>query len=173
MDLGDIILFEGETSLVVRVEETGYVHIMSSSGTVRGIPSDLDLTDPAKCLVRYNPYRSWPFVTLSKKPKGKLLSVALPDLDGGLHWLTLFEDWIVGEPLRNGGALYLRPTLGLRYPDRVFVQFEQMQTSVVIPRHFTSVGRRGSDAKFSRAKAVIDDLTVYDHLLGDTLGEDE
>ena len=173
MDLGDIIVLGGTLRLVVRLDDSGHAYVSTSEGEIVRVADNLDLTDPG-CVVRCNPYRSWPFVLLPHARHGRVTGAALPDKNGDLHWLTLFEHYLVGEPIRTGGALHLNPILGLRYPSRVFIRFERGQTSVIIPRRFTPVARKGTDAQFRRLKNQGPRrLTVYDHLLGDTLGEDE
>jgi len=172
MDLGDLIDFRGEAWIVARTTESGEVCIVTYSGKTDLVPGNLDDTDP-NCRVLGNPYQTWPYVSLPLKSLGKVTGVALPKIDGDLVWLRPFYDWLVGEPLRIGGALYLSRTLGITYPDRVVVRFERGQTSVRIPRKFTPVGQRRTDAQFSRVKVEPKQLTAYDYLLGDTLGEDE
>jgi hypothetical protein len=178
MDLGDLIDMQGKVWLVVRLDEAGNAYVATAEGTTRRVSDTLNTTDPDNCKVRCNPYRDWPHVLLpvrtpGTRNPGRVTGVALPNRVGDLFWLRQFQSWVVGEPLRAGGALLLRPSLRLVHPQRVVVKFEKGQTSVVIPKRFTTIARKGTDAQFSRVKREPKHLTAYDHLLGDTLGEDE
>lgn len=175
MERGDILILDGVKLLVVRVdeEEAQTASLSDPGGTLFDVALRMDEQEPERCRILCNPTRDWPFVQIPQKRQGSVRTVLLPRLDGEHITLRPFEDWVVGEPLRDGGALYLRPTLGLRFMDRLVVFFERGQTSLVVPKHFLAVGVKSSAAKFSRVDALLKHTTVYDHLLAPDPGDDE
>jgi hypothetical protein len=174
VDRGDVVLLNDQRFLVVIVDEEGNAHLEDVMGVVNTIlPSTMDELEPWRCHVICNPTREWPFLQVPSKRWGRVQFVARPNPVGDLRNLVPFEDWVVGEPLRGGGALYIRPTLKLRHMDRVVLFFEKGQTSLIVPRHFLPVGVKAAAAKFSRVDTSPKPLTVYDHLVGNGLGDDD
>lgn len=159
--------------LVVRIDEEGQVTLSDSKGELSYLAMNADQEQPWQCQVVCNPTREWPFLQLPAKKWGMVQFVALPAITGDLQNLVPFEDWVVGEPLRGGGALYVRPTLKLKHMDRLVVFFEKGQTSLIVPKHFFPVAAKAAAAKFARIDITPKSVTVYDHLLRDGLGDDE
>jgi hypothetical protein len=173
VERGDLLFLDGVKTLVVRVDEEGQATLSNPEGILSTVSLSLDETEPARCQILCNPTRDWPFVQIPPKKLGRVQQVVLPNLSTDHQTLTPFEDWIVGEPLRGGGALYLRPTLGLRFMDRIVIFCERGQTSLIVPKLFLAVGLKTDAAKFSRVDTNPKPTTVYDHLLGHGLGDDE
>ncbi len=165
MDPGDIVLDElGNRYLVSQVHANDAVTLVRRESP----PITTSSSNPTY-RVEANPYRDWPFLVLPSKfgTKGHLREVGLPDLSGRSRPLVEMQHWLLGVPSRNGGALYLSPSLGLRYPQRVLLTYEKERTSVIVPRTFLAVGQKAAAAVMSRVAPEEAPPTVYDHLMGD------
>lgn len=146
MKRSDLINLDGERWIVGQ-ELNGTTILVSPTGQLKtDIPASLDQTDPERCQVICCPTADWPFVILQDRfGWGKLTEVGRPQR-GSLGILKAFHDWVVGEPLRRGGALYLNPSLNLRPQDRLTLKFEKAQTTLKIPMSFATFGVRKSRA---------------------------
>ncbi len=162
MEKGDIVTQDGNWYLVCQVSEQGDAFLLDKDAN-----STVTREDDAFFHVECNPYRAWPFVVLPHKfyRMGALKSVGLPNLDGKETKLTLYKDWLLGDPGRNGGTVYLSPALKLRPVDRLVLTYTKGQTSVIIPKNFRPVSVRAAAARFQRSGAALQ-KTAYDHLLG-------
>jgi hypothetical protein len=164
MNRGDIVTCDGTWYVVVQVNSDDSTLLLDKDDTVLIVQSD----DP-KYKVEFNPFEQWPFIVLPHRSYkwGDLTSVAHPTnlLETPVP-LRIFQDWLLGEPERSGGTLYLNPKLRLRHLDRIVLTYTRGSTSVIVPKNFRNVSIRAASSRFGRVK-VAEVKTVFDHLLKD------
>jgi len=168
MRRGDLIEVEGKRRLVCVVKTVAAT--ISDSTSYEQIPSNLDEVSPETCRILCCPMEDWPFVLA--KPKvdlGPIVGVERPKPNGTLLPLQNLYDYVVGEPLRSGGAIYINPALSLQSGERLVVRHATGTQSVVIPKGFLNLAQRIQRAKTQN----LPEASVYDHLLADSMGDRE
>lgn len=156
--------FRGRTWLVHTYDPRilRVAQLVAEDGTPLEVSYTQDKTDPT-FVVLANPSADWPFQTLPEKPRwGKIMQVGLIQ-DGALVPLVPFLQWIVAEPLRSGGSLFLAPTLNLKAGDVLQVQHEKGTRNVTISPSFGTVQHRQKMA--ATVKVPKRPQTGYDRLL--------
>lgn len=142
MKRSDLIQLDGSYWIVGHTNGTEAT-LVSPGGGLTKIPLDLDVKEPDRCKVVCCPTFEWPFVVIrGRLAWGKLIGVGRPSSGANLVDLRVFVDWVIGEPLRSGGALYLNPELRIKPQERLVLQYEKFQTSVVVPRTFATYKKR-------------------------------
>lgn len=172
MKRGDLVDFQGRTWLVQMYDprRLRIAQLLAADGAALEVACDLDKTDPT-FQVLSNPSADWPFVTAPEKPRwGKVLQVSRI-VNGKLVPLTPVTDWVLAEPLRFGGALFLNPSLGLKHGDILQVQYEKGAANVGVSPTFGTIERRKALAVAPKVKRG--PATSYDRLLSDDEGFDE
>jgi len=169
---GDLITVGGLCWLVARQDGTE-VLIVSPDGNQQTVPARLDIESPSVCKVIANPTTDWPFIVVKPNIKKGLIVAVYRPLIRNIDAVPLkpFEEYIVGEPLRSGGAIYLNPALNLRPHETLLVAFQKGQTEkVVLPPTFGTINQK---VKKAAAKAAPKVETVYDRLLNDPSWDDD
>lgn len=171
MERGDIVTRDGVWYVVARITDQGDALLLDLEDRVTTTREENTTYN-----VEANPYKDWPLIVLPDRfgRLGGLKGVSRPTniLTADPIPLKPFEEWLLGEPLRSGGALYLNPQLGFRHLDRVVLTYQKGQTSVIVPKDFMSVAGRAAASRFSRIDLGPRQKTAYDHLL-DSDTEDE
>jgi hypothetical protein len=85
----------------------------------------------------------------------------------GLVELTLFQDWVLADPLRPGGGLFLHPNLRLHIGDQLHIRYENgFAATISVTAAFASVeARRAKSAR--KAQEVRKSPTTFERLLDD------
>lgn len=165
MDRGDIVSdAQGNLFVVGRLNPDGTALLLGK----RMLDRTVSVNEP-DYQVKGNPYRDWPFVVLPNRAGllGELRSVSRPSVSAGEVESTPLkeaEDWLLGEPNRNGGALYLNPNLALKPLERVVLTYDRGIISAPIPRTFLEVARKAVSARFRRISGY-EPPTVFEHLV--------
>lgn len=164
LSTGDIFELNSKRLLVCHIdtsEPTLEALVMDVDGCHFRVDYTVD-TNP-NCTIIGKPAHDWPFVLLPRiKWKGPY-QVSTTASNGATTPLRHLYDWVVGEPLRNGGALYLHSHLRLRPKDRVLLTYEEGERGLLIPQGFGSL----SDRAIRIAKKEEIAPTFYDRLLED------
>lgn len=162
MKLGDIVRYQDSTWIVRHYDprRTRTAQLLQADGRAEEVPHDLEAPE---LIVVANPSENWPFIMVPERPRwGQVRTVNRVSLTG-LVPLILLEDWVMADPLRPGGALFLRPDINLRIGDQLHVQFSNnFATMVAITPSFATV----KDRKIRAAKKAEEvSLTGLERLL--------
>jgi len=166
MKRGDLVDYQGSHWIVqvYDARRTKLALLLKADGTTEEVPHDLDLP------IVGNPSQEWPFVTVPEKPRwGRVANVSVVTTRG-LRGLVPFADWMLSDPVRSGGSLFLRPGLNLRTGDILQVAFEKGVTNVPITPSFGTVSVRQARAV---TRKPVRPATVYDRLTSDDEDFDE
>ncbi len=144
MKRGDLVQYEG-SFWIVHVYDPKLLRIaklLQANGTVLEIAHDLDKRDPS-CKVLANPALEWPFLMVPAAPRwGQVVNVHRL-VRGTLIRLEPFNDWVLSEPVRSGGSLFLSPGMNLLLGEVVQVEWGQGQRrNISIQAGFGSVKER-------------------------------
>lgn len=166
MKIGDLVQYQDKQWFVRFVDprRSRTAHLLYTDGTSVEIPYDLA---PPELTVLANPSTEWPFIMVPEKPRwGKVESVSRVTMQG-LVELTPFQDWVLADPLRSGGGLFLRPGLRLRIGDQLHVRYVTgFAVTASVTAAFASVeARRAKSAK--KAQEIRSTPTTFDRLLVD------
>jgi len=173
MKRGDLVLYEG-SHWVVQLYDAKRLRVallLKADGTTQEVPHNLD-QDETVLKVIGNPPTEWPFITVPEKPRwGQVTTVSRVERSG-LKPLEPFADWILSDPLRSGGSLFLRPTLGLRMGDIIQVAFTKAGSvvNVQITAGFGTVAARQARATVPKPARP---STTYDRLLNEDEFDDK
>lgn len=119
MKVGDIVRYEDKLWRVeTHYKSARLCKIRSWADDVEEVPDDHDNTEmwgDTGLTVHANPSDDWPFVAAPHRSgDGPIREV----LSGGVP-LTPLEDWMPSSRLRQGGSLFINPSVGLRRGDMV------------------------------------------------------
>ena len=174
MKRGDLVDFQGRTWLVQMCDprRLRIAQLLAADGTPLEVAHDIDKTD-ATFRVLANPSADWPFVTTPEKPRWGKVKQICRITGSQLVPLTPVADWVLAEPLRCGGALFLNPALGLKPGDILQVQYDKpgQAVNVNLSPTFGTIERRKAQAVTPKVKRG--PATSYDRLLSDDEGFDE
>lgn len=162
MKRGDLVLYENQHYIVSYLDahRLHVARLLGVKGTVE-VPHDLD-KDPEKLRVLCNPPEDWPFITAPEKPRwGPIVDLFVVSQQSRTP-IKPFQDWIVTEPLRCGGSIFLRPDL-LRLGDMVQVSYSKGMVNVTVPPSFGTIAMRKARAE----KKPKQEATPFDRLLSD------
>lgn len=165
MKLGDLVEFEGQAWIVRRVDDRSTLRasLLAANGQVRDVAHDLDLT--GGCKVVANPATEWHCLTVKDNPKG----IFLVGLTRGGAVLRPYVDWLLSDPARAGGTIFVNPAAGVKPADVLLVHWKKGAiTPLKVPVHFGTVGQR--IARVERRKPA--ETTVYDRLLDDRFDDE-
>ncbi len=174
MKRGDIVSYQDRHWLVQTYDpkRLRIAQLLAADGATIEVAHDLDQTDPG-FRVLANPSIDWPFLTVPEKPRwGKVTGVSRIQ-ERQLVALVPVTDWVLSDPLRPGGSLFLRPGLGLKLGDILQVRFEKpgYAVNVTVPRTYGTVA--GRVAMATQPKVKKGPATSYDRLLADDGDFDE
>jgi len=171
---GDLVFFQGRTWLVQMYDprRLRVAQLLAADGAALEVACDLDKTDPT-FLVLSNPSADWPFVTVPEKPRWGRVREVSRILNRQLLPLTPIADWVLAEPMRCGGALFLNPALSLKPGDILQVGYEKSESrsNVGISPTFGTVTHRKAVAA-AAPKVKKGPASSYDRLLSDDEGFD-
>lgn len=166
MKRGDLVEHEGSHWIVQSYDarRLRVALLLKADGTTQEVAHDLEVTVVA------NPSEEWPFLTVPEKPRwGRVTTVSRVER-AGLVPLTPFADWMLADPVRSGGSLFLRPGLGLVTGNILQVRFEKGVTNIPITPGFGTVAARVARVA---VKKPLRPATVYDRLTSNDEDFDE
>lgn len=168
MKRGDLVSFQGRHWLVTMHDprRLRIAQLLAPDGTALEVAHDLDKTDPT-FQVLSNPSTDWPFVSVAEKPRWGPIRQVSRIVNRQLVPLIPVTDWVLAEPLRCGGSLFLNPALGLKTGDILQVQFDKpgYASNVSISPTFGTVARRKAMAETPKVKKG--PATSYDRLISE------
>ncbi len=164
MKLGDLVDYEGQRWVVHRERPDGAtVVLLNARGQAREVPGGL-----ADCVVVANPTTEWPCLTVRDNPRGMFLVEVTRATTGAR--LVPYVDWILSDPTRAGGMMFVRPDLGVQSAEVLLLRWRQGKASSVrVPVPFATVGQRVARVEGKKPKQV----TGYDRLLVDRFDSDD
>lgn len=166
MKRGDLVLYQ-DSHWIVQVHDarrTKTALLLKADGTTEEVAHDLDIPIVA------NPSQEWPFVTVPEKPRWGRVTTVSWVRNTGLTQLVPFADWMLSDPVRSGGSLFLRPGLGLQRGHILQVAFEKGVVNVPITVAFGTVATRQARAT---VKKPLRPATIYDRLTANDEDFDE
>jgi hypothetical protein len=158
MTPGDLIEYGDRRWLVgLRHRETRTYTIYSARGSGAEIEDDADKI--GSCKVICNPSQEWPLLSLKSRNWGPISMVSVP---GYGRQLEVMVDWVPGNPGRDGGNVFMNPSLGLRVGDTVSIAYASGRaTRYTVPFFFSTVPQ-----KIARAtEKPHEPKTIFDHML--------
>lgn len=145
MLVGDLVFWGHLPWLVRRIDrEQGLAEVLSCRGDIETIPWRLERAHPDQCRVLCHPGTDWCVVaTPVRAGRGPVVRVVVAQLEGNLE-LVPFRDWVSSDPTREGGPVFFRPTLGLRFGDTLLLYYRDTNTPtrVTVPRTYGTVRHR-------------------------------
>ena len=144
--------------------------IKSRSGHTLEIPHD-----SADVEVLANPSTDWPFVVIPEKARWGPVVLIERMIGPTVHLLVSWEDYMLSDPARCGGPVFLRPNSQAPFQvgDALSIHHENARAvrvqRVTIPGNFATFRQRTARVK----KEPVKERTSYDHLLADTFNDDE
>ena len=130
MNIGDLLRWNDKLWVVKKIDSDLATGFLESQDGERAMTEG----EPTAELVAHPP-REWPALQLPLK-KGRLVDISYHGRP-----LQRFADWLKLDDLQVGGALYLNPTLGLGFGDRLTATYQHLggrleRVPVAVPRHF-------------------------------------
>jgi len=149
IQIGDLIQWSSKRWLVYKIDPTtATAFIVSEEHEVKSIGTE------ENCVFICNPIQDWPSIAV-RSQNSFLVVVCKATLKGAVPLVWLF-DWV---KLVN---LYLNPSLGLGYKDRILVN-TGVKTGVVVSS--INIPRGFLPAKLKRDKKIMKkNRNLYDHL---------
>ena len=111
----------------------------------------------------------WPFVTAPLHPSAGRISKVYRPRGLDLNELRPLVDWVLSDPVRPGGAIFMSPRLRLSRGDTLLIEHVSgKRTRVVISEGFGSMELR----RKRKEKAVEEPRTLGDSLVEDFMADD-
>jgi len=129
----------------------------------------LNLDETGGCVRVAFPLTEWPYLQTPKNVRGMPSEVAVPNLNGSRRPLRFLYDWLLSEPLRSGGALFLHPSLNLRPKNHLILTYNGRPVSVRVPQQFGTLAQRYKRMQPPSPKV----RSFYERLLDDDFGDEE
>lgn len=167
MKAGDLIeMTDGCWRVLRMVRETRLAVLMNSEGKKKEIPDDLDETDPNECRFIANPAVSWLALAAPiRKNAGPVVQLLVPRLYGDPRVLSQGTEWVASDPTREGGSIFLNPSVGLRPGDVVLVEHKKgTRSRVTLTKSLGTVAQKQArlTPKVEEQSSVYEELTIFD-----------
>lgn len=162
MEVGDLLELDGLRWLVVSFDNSTKLSLsVTIQGTRREIPDDQE-----GMVIVANPSKAWNLLIAPiKAGAGPFAKLVIPGFMGRPERvLTPWVDWIQGDPTREGGSIFVHPSISLRNGDVLVATHRSGSLlRIQIPRTFGTIAQR----KARLAKPPPEPVNRFTHILDD------
>lgn len=167
MQVGDLVTYEGVNWFILNFDKSVRVgRALNAAGVQREIPDD------AEGLVHVaNPSAEWPAIMAQTKAgAGPFVRLSIPALPGRgtERVLEPLVTWVQSDPTRNGGSIFVSPTLRLMPGDALLAQHKNGSVvRILVPPSFGTVAQRKARAAAAKPATPPEPPNRFSKLMDD------